>query len=119
MATENWRAEFPWEVRKRAAVVCGELAAYAAEFVLQCSRVTAGGAVSASTHTFLPSMCQRYLKLRPKSEPDLLSLVSAHRTVFHELLNHRSGQRDGRLRLAREQHSQALRRLFEGLQKLG
>lgn len=117
MAIESWGSEFPWEVRKRAAAIGGELAAYAADFVLQCSRVQAGGAVCAASHAYLPSMCQRYLKLRPQSEQDLLALVSAHRAVLRALLDQRRGQRNDDLREARDRHNQAMQRLFKGLRE--
>ncbi|HYF19299.1 MAG TPA: hypothetical protein VEA40_15640 [Ramlibacter sp.] len=118
MAIENWGSEFPWEVRKRAAAIGGELAAYAADFVLQCSRVQAGGAVCSASHAYLPSMCQRYLKLRPQAEQDLLALVSAHRGVLRALAEHRRGERNGNLRAARQRHDQALQNLFQGLREV-
>lgn len=115
MATESSRSDLPWEARQKAAAVEGELAAYEAYVVLQCSRVTAGGPVSSVTHAHLPSMCRRYLALRPNAERDILELVTAHRMLFGELLRHRSGMRDSGLARARDRHSAVLRSLHQGL----
>lgn len=115
MATESSRSDLPWEVRQKVAAVEGELAAYEAYVVLQCSRVTAGGPVSSVTHAHLPSMCRRYLALRRNAERHVLDLVTAHRLLFGELLRFRSGVRDERLARARDRHSAVLRSLHQGL----
>ena len=115
MATESSRSDLPWELRQKAAAVEGELAAYEAYVVLQCSRVAAGGPVSSVTHAHLPSMCRRYLALRPRAERDVLELVTAHRVLFGELLRYRSGMRDEGLPQAKRRHSAVLRTLVDRL----